>query len=65
MRSSSAGLARPVRTEANSWRVASTDFVHALPRVLEQVVDHVVTTVPTRSPETIRSMLRSSSMLKT
>ena len=26
MRSSSAGLARPVRTDPNSWRIASTDY---------------------------------------
>ena len=42
---------------------------HALCRVIDQLfektITHVRTTVPTRSPHTIRSMFRSSSMLKT
>ena len=41
-------------------------LLHVLPGVLKEFVDHSgFTNVPTRSPETIRSMLRSSSMLKT
>src|SRR5262249_52849643 len=40
-------------------------LVHVLARVLEEFVDHVVTSVPTRSPETIRLMFESSAMLKT
>ena len=40
-------------------------LVHVLARVLKEFVDHVVTSVPTRSPEIIRLMLESSAMLKT
>src|SRR3954453_3387802 len=40
-------------------------LVHVLARVLKEFVDHVVTSVPTRSPEIIRLMLASSAMLKT
>src|SRR4051794_8059724 len=40
-------------------------LVHMLARVLEEFVDHVVTSVPTRSPETIRLMFESSAMLNT
>ena len=54
-----------MRTVANSWRVASIDLPMRVAGVLEQVVDHVATSVPTRSPQTIRSMLLSSDMLKT
>ena len=64
-----AGDARPVRTVENSPRVASTDFV-IVPSASSRspsisAVAHVVTSVPTRSPHTIRSIFRSSSMLKT
>src|SRR5919202_1495954 len=71
MRWSSAGLARPVRTEPNSVFVAWTDFcMRSLASarssfVISDMGDQVETSVPTRSPDTIRSMLRSSSMLKT
>ena len=68
MRSSRCGDARPVRTVENSVRVASTDFCMRSPASTQQFVNqfaHVDTTVPTRSPHTIRSMLRSSSTLKT
>src|SRR3954451_20896774 len=40
-------------------------LVHVLARVLKEFVDHVVTSVPTRSPEIIRLMLESSAMSKT
>src|SRR5207253_2863518 len=44
-------------------------LLHAPGGVVDEVLDdplaHVVTTVPTRSPHTIRSMLSSSSMLNT
>ena len=40
-RSSSAGLARPVRTEPNSWFGRLDGLLHALARVREELVDHL------------------------
>ena len=59
-----------MRTVANSLRVASTDLAIRSPAssmysLRMSSSPPVATTVPTRSPHTIRSMLRSSSMLKT
>src|SRR5215218_6628725 len=60
-----AGAAGPHGAELAPRRV--NGLVHVLSRVREEVVDdaHVVTRVPTRSPETIRSIFASSPMLKT
>src|SRR5215217_1469973 len=60
-----AGAARAHGAELAPRRVYG--LVHVVARVREEVVDdaHVVTRVPTRSPETIRSIFASSPMLKT
>ena len=55
-----------MRTEPNLFRVASTDLsMCSRASLRSSSIIPVFTRVPTRSPETIRSMFASSFMLKT